>query len=334
MKNLEHILTELSSISNVTNDADAIQECDDLKTKLKEQQFYVVIVGLFKRGKSSVINALLGKALAPVAVTPVTAVITAFEYNANDSYANIRFKNGGSAQIPVSEVAGFISEDENPENKKQVSSVQIFDNSPLLQKLTLVDTPGLGYTFEHNTDTTLQFIPKIDAGLFVLSADMPVSKMDTDFLQHITEEIPHIIFVINKTDLLSKDDLQKIMQHNRKAVSAFLNHASNNIHFIPVSAKLGMEQKKESNIGALFNCLDTLADTHKQQLVKLSVYKRAKTLQEYFQAQIQLRLQTLRMPLHELEEKQLQMEQSMQLMQQQRTEFDAIIISKIKALQD
>ncbi len=158
------------------------QELTEVADKLLNNRFYLVIVGLFKRGKSSLINALLDKELAPVAVTPLTAVITFFEWGDNTS-AEVFYRNGIKQEIAISDVAEFVAEENNPKNIKNVQCLKIYHNHPLLDDITLVDTPGLGSLFEHNTNTTISFLPRIDAALFVLSADIPISKADEEFIR-------------------------------------------------------------------------------------------------------------------------------------------------------
>jgi ribosome biogenesis GTPase A len=179
MNNLTTNIEELRQLANNIARPDFFDELDELKIKLQQDKLYLVVVGIFKRGKSSVINAVIGKPLAPVAVTPVTAIITIFEYNAERSYAAVHFTDGKMEERNINEIDQFVSEDQNPANEKQVQVVRIFDDAPILKLISIVDTPGIGSIFEHNTATTLQFIPKIDAALFLLSADMPVSRLDT-----------------------------------------------------------------------------------------------------------------------------------------------------------
>jgi predicted GTPase len=75
----------------------------------------------------------------------------------------------------------YVSEEFNPKNAKQVKYIRVFSNSAILENLILVDTPGVGSVFTHNSDTTFDFLPKIDAALFVLSADLPISKTTRSF---------------------------------------------------------------------------------------------------------------------------------------------------------
>ena len=69
---------------------------------------------------------------------------------------------------------GIVTEEGNPKNRLGVLQVEILHPAPILQHgVVLIDTPGIGSTFTHNTAATLNFLPQCDAALFVVSATRP-----------------------------------------------------------------------------------------------------------------------------------------------------------------
>lgn len=314
--------------------ADFFSELDELELKLKQEKLYLVVVGLFKRGKSSLINAIIGKPLAPVAVTPVTAIITLFEYDSEKNYSVIHFKDGSVEEERQEEISRYVNEDENPANEKQVQVVSIFDDASVLRSVSLVDTPGIGSSFEHNTTTTLQFIPKIDAALFLLSADMPVSRLDTDFLKELRKTVPKIVFVMNKKDLLSESDLKKLMRHNITTIAEVMELPVEKINCIVVSAREYEQGNAGSGISRLMEEIQSIATHEKPALLRQAALKRYHWLHRQLLMQMKLRSDSLLMPLHQLKEKQEKLDSSIALMQDQREEFEDIIRGKIKLLQN
>lgn len=333
MNKLDDHINSLRQLAANIARTEYFDELDELELKLQQEKLYLVVVGLFKRGKSSVINAILGKPLAPVAVTPVTAIITLFEYNNQNSYAAIRYKDGRIEERQIDEVGGYVNEDENPANEKQVQVVSIFDNAPILKLVSLVDTPGIGSSFEHNTATTLQFIPKIDAALFLLSADMPISSLDSDFLKELKKAVPKIVFVMNKKDLLNEKDYKKLLRHNSQIIATLMDLPVEQINFIAVSAREHEQGNKESGIEQLIGEIQSIATHEKTDLLQKAIIKRYRWLHQQLLMQMKLKSDSLLMPIHELKLKQDKLNTSILLMQDQQDEFESIIKSKISILQ-
>ena len=136
-----------------------------LAARVSEGRFYLACIGQFKRGKSTLINALIGEPVLPVGFIPVTAVPTVIRFGAHPR-ARVQARDGSWQEIAVSDLNQYVSEEHNPENTKGVTGVEVFVPSALLSTgMCLVDTPGLGSVFTGNTAATQAFIPHIDAAL-------------------------------------------------------------------------------------------------------------------------------------------------------------------------
>ncbi len=180
-----------------------LTETVELRARLAEGRFYVACVGQFKRGKSSLLNALVGHPVLPVGVVPVTAAITVLRHG-EPVHAQVRFTSGKYQDIDPETVREFVSERENPGNAKGVAAVDVFVPSALLrQGMCLVDTPGIGSVFVGNTETTREFVPHIDAALVVLGADPPISDAELQLVEKAATQIDRLIFVLNKADRLT-----------------------------------------------------------------------------------------------------------------------------------
>jgi small GTP-binding protein len=306
-------------------------EIEELQKKLLDQSFYVVVVGLFKRGKSSLINSLLGVELAPVSVTPLTSVITIFKYGERP-HAEVVFKNGEKKEVDTKVIDDYISEELNPNNIKAVSSVILFHNVPLLREIVLIDTPGLGSVYEHNTETTLQFISKIDVALLVLSADTPISKTDIDFLQRMKVTVPRFLFVLNKSDLLPAADISKMIAYNSKIIAETLGKNEEAVEILPVSSKSYQDILLENGIRRLYKTLETLSQTEKDKILALSTETQFHLLKQQITGMLQLQIDTLMMPANMLEQTYQSFQASRELMLKNKYEFENIIKLKIKQI--
>ncbi len=344
MINLNSILTDLGVLLEISASIHAVslqKEIEELSGKLEGGRFYLVVIGLFKRGKSSLINALLGQELAPVAVTPLTSAITFFEYDAQTS-ARIYLNDERNFPVAINEIAGYIAEEYNPGNKKNVRYLKVFCNNPILKKMIIVDTPGLGSLFDHNTNTTMDFLPRIDAALFVLGADLPVSKADVEFLTEVNNMIPKVLFVLNKSDLLASEDLEKITDYNRKMLKTVYGNGNKDIEIIPVSVRdYFIKRDASDNRNPDPGNIRLLNDKIEQSIVvsrdEILVHKgatRLYALADELSALLKVKSDTLQMPLNELEYKRKAMQSSIDFLMAGKEDFTAVINNRIKQLQD
>jgi GTP-binding protein EngB required for normal cell division len=174
---------------------------------VSEGRFYVAVVGQFKRGKSTLINALVGDALLPAGVTPVTAVVTVVRHGPQRA-ARIRAVDGAWREVALGQLGEYVSEEANPENAKGVAGVEVFSPSPLLASgMCLVDTPGLGSVFTGGTEATRAFVPHIDAAVVVLGADPPISEAELTLVEEVSRHVQKLVVVLNKADRVS--DLER-----------------------------------------------------------------------------------------------------------------------------
>lgn len=177
-----------------------------LAARLAEGRFYLAGIGQFKRGKSTLINALIGSPVLPVGFIPVTAVPTVIRYGAQPR-ARVQARDGTWSKVAVSDLQQYVSEEFNPENAKRIAGVEVFVPSALLSTgMCFVDTPGLGSVFTGNTAATHAFIPHIDAALVVMGADPPLAGEELALVEAVGKEVQHLILVLNKADRTTDDE--------------------------------------------------------------------------------------------------------------------------------
>jgi GTP-binding protein EngB required for normal cell division len=190
--------------------ADAIaKEATALADRLAEGRFFVACVGQFKRGKSTLLNALIGQPLLPTGVVPVTSAVTVLRYGASLK-TRVHLLDGTIQPIDTASSLDYVTEARNPGNAKGVAVVEVSVPSPLLATgLCLVDTPGLGSVFAANTEVTRAFAPQIDAALVVLGADPPISADELALVEEVGSRLDQLLIVLNKADKGSAGDLQE-----------------------------------------------------------------------------------------------------------------------------
>ncbi len=280
--------------------------CRELKDKLRSDQFNLVVVGQFKRGKTHLINALIGEPLLPVAVVPLTSIVTILTHG-EEAQVRVRFDDGTQKEISLQDLPQYVTELGNPKNVKNVMDVLVSYPSPYLEKgVRLIDTPGVGSIYLHNTDVAYQYLPRSDAALFLLSVDQPVSRAEMDFLEDVREFSHKIFFILNKVDYLAEDELKDSMLFSERALEQAMGGA---VRLFPVSAKLALQGKQEqspdllekSGLPEFSQVLHHFLVNEKGNVLLQSVGKALLRALAQERFQVELEKRSLTTPLDELE---------------------------------
>ena len=229
------LIVELGKLLQQLDRGDLAQRATVAAARLRRPSTIVCVVGEFKQGKSSLVNALLGTQVCPVDDDLATSAITLVRYG-EQAGAVVRRKVDGkdlSDPIPVADLGSWVSEVGNPKNHKGVERVEVTVPSPFLkQGLVIVDTPGMGGLGAGHAAATLGFLPFADGLIFVSDASSELSQPEIDFLRRAIELCPSVMFAQTKTDLFSS--WQKILELNK----GHLARQGVDIPIVPVSSAL------------------------------------------------------------------------------------------------
>jgi GTP-binding protein EngB required for normal cell division len=209
------LATALGELAGLGTERDR-EEIAALRDRLAASRLRVLVAGEAKRGKSTLINALLGRDVLPAGVTPLTAVTTTVRYG-DDERAEVRFLDGHDEKHRLAALPDLVTERGNPGNRRGIADVTVYLDAPVLAGgVELVDTPGTGSVFERDTETAHQALRSMDAAVFVLSADPPVSAAERDLLRKVTELSVTTFAVLNKADHLDADGLAEAVEFTRQ----------------------------------------------------------------------------------------------------------------------
>jgi GTPase Era involved in 16S rRNA processing len=211
---------EAQSVVDLADRAATAYERPDLVERLRQSRkrlldpaFHVFVVGEYKQGKSSLVNALLDAAVCPVDDDIATSAPTAVRY-ADEARATVLFRppDDGAASseeppepirepIAIDDVVGYVTEASNPANERRVHGVEIGIPSTLLANgLVIVDTPGVGGLSSAHTATTLGALPMADALILVTDASQEFTAPELEFLQTARRMCPNVLCVLTKID--------------------------------------------------------------------------------------------------------------------------------------
>ncbi len=256
-------------------------------------------VGQFKRGKSTLLNALVGEPVLPTGVVPVTSAITVLRHGPRGAF--VRFQDGHSEHIAVEQLAKYVAERENPENEKGVRAVEVFLPSPLLARgMCLVDTPGLGSAFSGNASVTREFVPHVDAALIVIGADPPVSGEEVALAEEVAAHARHILVALNKADRLTDDERHEGARFAAHVLSARLHRPIGRVY--EVSAQEAIAGRAPTRDWAdLSGALQALAHQSGAELVEATEARAVERLGRELLAEIAERREALVRPLEDSE---------------------------------
>jgi GTP-binding protein EngB required for normal cell division len=194
-----------------------------LFARLAEDSFNLAVVGRFSRGKTSLMNAMLGLDRLPTGILPLTSVITSVAYSSREQ-VQIEFERGRYGyEIPMSQLAEFITERGNPGNIKHIVKARIGLPAELLRRgFCFVDTPGLGSAIAENARTTEAYLPEADALLMVSGYDGPLSEDELRVAVQLTALNRRLFFVLNKQDLVSAQERAQAQDYVRHQLAESL----------------------------------------------------------------------------------------------------------------
>ena len=221
----------------------AITDCRRVLARLVEDRFNLAIVGQFSRGKSSLMNALLGSEKLPTGILPLTSVITTVAYGEIEKVLLQREGWSFPQEIRLNELADYVTQGRNPGNEKRVVLAEVqLPNELLRLGVHFADTPGVASAIAANTKTTRQFLPEADAAILVTSFESPMTEGEVKFLQEVREHVRKVFIVVNKLDLVPEPDRDAVMAAVLETVRS--EFADIQPELFAVSARLALHAKQ------------------------------------------------------------------------------------------
>ena len=185
---------------------------------LTKPDFNLVVSGEVNRGKSTFINAIIGRDILPTYDKETTSQVFKITNSEKESFYVV-FDNGDTKQIEKEDLAKVGSQvDANKSNSldfgnRKIAYVQV--NTPidfLPEGVTIVDTPGIGSTYKSHSEITKGFMQYADAIIYLCSAKRPLDNTDIDFIKNSVlslNTVPSILFVMSKADEANNEDALK-----------------------------------------------------------------------------------------------------------------------------
>jgi small GTP-binding protein len=240
---LATIVRSLLHVAERSKDDTSIHDCRRVLARLAEDRFNLAIMGQFSRGKSSLMNALLGSEKLPTGILPLTSVITTVTYGETERVLLQRDGWRCPEEIRLDQLAEYVTQDRNPGNEKRVVLAEVqLPNELLRLGVHFVDTPGVASSILANTRTTRQFLPEADAVILVTSFDSPMTEGEVTFLREVRDHVRKVFIVVNKLDLAETPERGPVLDAVRTTVLEVLTESQPEV--FAVSARQALRAKQ------------------------------------------------------------------------------------------
>lgn len=197
---------------------------------LRSLHFNIAVVGDIKRGKSTLINTLLGQktdALSPIDSEVCTGAITHYMdlscLKEENPQPHARVYIGGEPEprkISLYDIADYVTESSNPNNRRNVVRIEVYGHFPLLHSCCLVDTPGANAVIERHGELVHGFLPKADAIIMTVMSSQPMTSSEAAMVRELSQDAQRRVFyVLTQIDTESPADLDDICNYVSDQIS-------------------------------------------------------------------------------------------------------------------
>lgn len=238
---------------------------------LKNGEFNVAVCGKVKNGKSSLINALIGRDLLPTCNDVATSRVFRISNADQDSFY-ILFSNGDKKEISAEELKYYgnqsvIDTEGEVIASQSIAYLQVNTKMDFLPEgVSLLDTPGIGSTYPQHTAITRENMKRADAAVFVLNPT-PMETLELDFLKEVAATTPGIIFVTTKIDLHNQDTVDETIARNKSLIE---KNIGNNLVF-----GIQMESMSSDILKSAAQCSDSIDADFQYQMSGYASVKEA-----------------------------------------------------------
>ncbi len=181
-----------------------------------DRPLLVTVMGEFNSGKSTFVNALIGEEIAPMGITPTTATINVLKYG-SERKGRIVQLDDSTRELAWADVPKWLKKLDAVEAKK-IRVVEVLYPLEVLQRVNVVDTPGLNSIHPEHEETARKFIAEADAVLWLFTVDQAAKATEGEALTRIKAAGKKILGVLNKIDRCTPDELRQIIAHVQAAL--------------------------------------------------------------------------------------------------------------------
>lgn len=207
---LEGKIQRLKELCGEAGRKDLLQQLSNLEQHLSSSRFTVAVVGEFNRGKSTLVNRLIGLDIIPTSDIPTTSVPIRV---VGSKQEGLLAKPGGTRKLPLAEKSWDVL---LPQGENRPGEVVLYRNCPLLMEydLEIIDTPGVNSQIKGDLTMAEWALENCDCAILPIAAITPLSQSEKMFLEErlLMKKIPRIMVILTKLDLVEEKYRMSVIQ--------------------------------------------------------------------------------------------------------------------------
>ena len=199
----------------------------------------VVVMGEFSTGKSTFVNAFLGEDIAATGVRPTTSVILVMRYGA-EAAGRVVYLDGTSEDVPWKQLAPRLGRIDDAEAAR-IRRVEVRYPNDILERVHIIDTPGLNAVLPEHERTARAFVTEADAVVWLFAASQAGKQTEREALEQVREHGKHVVGVINKIDQLGADEVAEVTRFLGENLGELVET------LVPLSARQALQAKQSED---------------------------------------------------------------------------------------
>jgi GTPase SAR1 family protein len=211
------------------------------RQKLQENTYRVLVVGEAKRGKSTFVNALIGRDVLPTDVDVATSQVFHVRRADRECY-RLRFEDGSQQEIGRADLPRYGSQvvveaGGVPRLDQIIRWIEVEVPARFLPPgVAILDTPGLGALYAAHAQITHRFVPQADAVIFVLDSQAPVSEPEVRFIEAVLKATRSLFFIQTRIDQFRKEAWQGVQARSQEVLQSRFGERLEETRVWPISS--------------------------------------------------------------------------------------------------
>ena len=240
LNQLKEKIGSVVDICDKYNDEEHADRLKKLQKAIGEDAFQLIVVGEFSRGKSTLVNALLGDEILPSSTEPTTAMLNVIKNGDSTAQYFIHYNDDSTKEVDSTEFLSMVAQNTSDGKSQEEIIKDVYSDAANFGRIRnaeirvkndfgkigvdIVDTPGLNDVNTAREEITLQYIPRSDAAIVVCSADEPLAASELAFIkeQLIGQQITKLFIAVNRADCLrteqARADIREYFENNLEGI--------------------------------------------------------------------------------------------------------------------